>query len=95
MKQPLVSDKTIEKWSEGISMAAIIGEEIRDVYEHHICEGRLKWVDESEPNYKKLMERVYDALTARKDIKVPPLGSDLYDLILKLGDNKDPVIIVI
>lgn len=44
----LVSDETIRKWSEGVSFAECVAEEVRDVYEHHIAEGRLVWLEETE-----------------------------------------------
>jgi hypothetical protein len=54
--KPLVSDETIEKWSEGVSFAATVAEEVRDVYEIHIAEGRLKWVEFAEVHHPSVPE---------------------------------------
>jgi|LakMenEpi03Aug12_release.lakeMendotaPanAssembly.Ray.scaffolds.fasta_scaffold1863816_1 hypothetical protein len=54
--KPIVSDSTIEKWSEGVSFAATVAEEVRDVYEIHIAEGRLKWVEFAEVHHPSVPE---------------------------------------
>jgi hypothetical protein len=78
----IVTDKTIEKWSEGVSFAASVAEEVRDVYEIHISEGRLKWVEYSEVHHPSVPEEEWKKWVEGDDIE--------FSMLITKCCNKNP-----